>query len=266
LKGYVVKTKKGFSLMELLVVISITTLMGSIAIPTLNKVKAAADETICAARLQQWGIISQMYTQNNNGFMLRMAGGWIGGGVEWTYTYRDYYSDYDLLFCPEATRTFEEGGRNPYMAWSSPYRIAQDPNVAPFFKGSYGINLYVSKPNERYNPYSWGEPPDYWGTPFVAGAMYVPLMMCSQHSNMQPYPTDEPSPYETDLWTPGPHNEMRRSCIRRHSLYNINVLFMDFSVQNKTIKEIWRMKWHRNWPSNDPLPVWPDWMADIPNP
>jgi hypothetical protein len=92
--------------------------------------------------------------------------------------------------------------------------------------------------------------------------------MCSQWKDIQPFPTDEPTPYETDLWTVGPPNvdEMRRPCIKRHPPYNINVLFMDFSVRSATIKELWRLRWSRTWDNSVPLPVWPDWMADVPEP
>jgi prepilin-type processing-associated H-X9-DG protein len=59
---------------------------------------------------------------------------------------------------------------------------------------------------------------------------------------------------------------MKRPCIKRHSPYNINMLFLDWSVQSKTIKQLWRLKWHKEWPADDPLPIWPDWMSDVPDP
>jgi prepilin-type processing-associated H-X9-DG protein len=73
-------------------------------------------------------------------------------------------------------------------------------------------------------------------------------------------------PYETEKWATGPYNEMQRPCIKRHSPYNVNMLFLDWSVQSKTIKQLWRLKWHKEWPADDPLPLCPDSMSDVPDP
>jgi hypothetical protein len=96
---------------------------------------------------------------------------------------------------------------------------------------------------------------------------------------MEPEPTDEPLEHEQDLWEPG-QNEMKRCCLKRHGKYHVNMLFMNWSVSRRTIKEIWRVKWHRNWDMSAPLPnpswnyddpslpdgQWPTWMVDIPEP
>ena len=150
--------------------------------------------------------------------------------------------------------TPEEGGHNPYMAMG--YDDNDNGEWEPGEKFSYGINLWLSKTNED----------NYWKSPDVRGAFHVPVMFDSQEWDVEPSPTDQPRPTETALWMlSGP--EMQRPCIKRHPPYYVNVLFMDWSCQPKTIKELWAMRWHRNWPGGtDYFPVWPAWMANVPEP
>ena len=56
------------------------------------------------------------------------------------------------------------------------------------------------------------------------------------------------------------NNFMKRFCVDRHNEYT-NGLFMDLSARKIGIKELWELKWHRDWNErNAPPPVWPDWM------
>ncbi|HUW20720.1 MAG TPA: type II secretion system protein [Sedimentisphaerales bacterium] len=243
---------KAFTLIELLVVLSIVALLTSILVPALNKAKLKVKGTVCNTRLRQLGQIFKMYVDDNGGQFMERGAGYSEGAVSWFHCIRNYHDPGDeLLFCPLATVTQDKGGRNPNMAWEN------TTDLGFYYEGSYGINLYVAK-----------EPgdPEFWGSPYVVGASYVPLLVCSQWKDIQPYPSDEPLPYESDVWTPGPWNEMRRPCIKRHPPYYINVLFLDFSVDARTIKQLWRLKWHKNWPAGHPLPIWPAWMADVPEP
>jgi prepilin-type N-terminal cleavage/methylation domain-containing protein len=243
--------KRGFSLIEVLVVISIVALMTSILIPALDKAKAQAIQTTCTSNLHQWGIIFKMFAiENDNQFMERGRGS-SRGAVSWFHSVRNFYDPNDgMLFCPEAKRTIKQGGTNPRMAWDNTTDFGE------YYSGSYGINLYVAIDND----------PDFWGTINAKNASEVPLLMCNQWKDMQPFASDQPHEYESEIWTVGPYNEMRRPCIKRHAPYHVNFLFLDFAVGKRTIKQLWRLKWSRNWPSDAPLPEWPEWMSDVPEP
>ena len=53
--------------------------------------------------------------------------------------------------------------------------------------------------------------------------------------------------------------QMRMFCINRHDGF-VNGAFLDFSVRKIGLKELWKLKWHRNSDISDPTPTWPDWM------
>ena len=58
----------GFTLVELLVVISIIALLLSIMMPALSKAKESAKRTICASREKQWGLAYALYASDNEGW------------------------------------------------------------------------------------------------------------------------------------------------------------------------------------------------------
>jgi len=52
---------------------------------------------------------------------------------------------------------------------------------------------------------------------------------------------------------------MKRFVANRHQDYE-NGVFLDFSVRKIGIKELWKLKWHREYDINGSTPAWPLWM------
>ncbi|MHC4060937.1 MAG: type II secretion system protein [Planctomycetota bacterium] len=267
-----VKQRRGFTLIELLVVIAIITVLMSILMPALSKAKAQAREVVCRSNLHQWAIIWKMFADDQltvtedgdeslkkESFFMRRE-----SATDWPeFILGNYFShlNLDMWLCPMATKPFDEGGRNPYAAWDNNPTVN---GVRVRIEGSYGINNWVS--NEEGDGSLGSGGTYYWRTPYVKGAAQAPMLIDAQTGNMEPYSFDEPSEFENDKWTRGPQHEMRRACIKRHPPYHVDALFLDWSVQRLTIKQLWRIRWHRQWDMNAPLPVWPEWMANIPEP
>lgn len=67
------KTEKGFTLMELLVVISIIALLMSIMLPALNLVKEQAKRIVCKSNEHQIGVAMMMYADTFKSWPLRMT-------------------------------------------------------------------------------------------------------------------------------------------------------------------------------------------------
>ena len=84
-----------------------------------------------------------------------------------------------------------------------------------------------------------------------------------------PNPTDSPAKSEDKAATEPSldSNGMKLFSINRHSGC-INSIFMDWSVRKVTLKELWKLKWHKNFNTNGPWTKaggvnpedWPEWM------
>jgi prepilin-type N-terminal cleavage/methylation domain-containing protein/prepilin-type processing-associated H-X9-DG protein len=61
---------KAFTLVELLVVISIIALLLSMLMPALNKARQSAKSVVCKNNLRQLSIYGSMYQQNNDGYII----------------------------------------------------------------------------------------------------------------------------------------------------------------------------------------------------
>ena len=248
--------QRGFTLIELLVVIAIVALLMAILLPSLGRVRKQAKSIVCRSNLRQWGAVFTMYAGANHGSFLSglVAGSSNPGKYWWIEPLKPYYQNEKIRLCPMATKPYTEGGRVPFGAWVISRSKAE--------YGSYSPNGWLCNPPLGMTALHGRPAAENWRTIDVKGAGDIPLFMDCSWDDAWPRQTDDPPEFDGNVIESPNRDEMKRFCINRHE-GAINGAFVDFSVRKTGLKQLWKLKWHRGYKVNDPLPVWPDWMRQF---
>lgn len=265
--------KKAFTLIELLVVIAVIAILLSVLLPALKKAKKQVQAAICGSNLHQWHMVFTMYTQDYND---SFHSGWGGSAPEsqwWMDSARQYYGDVDKIRCcptailPETNIDGSPGpgrGKEPFRAWGI--------DDGSFFRrgdyGSYGINGWILNPTPRTEQLlgiSEQQKKQYWRKMSVKGAIQVPLMTDAQWIDFWPEPNHWPPNSESQRW--GDSSHFVRLLQNRHDKRQ-NMLFLDGSYNKVGLKQLWTLKWHREYNITGPwtnvggvtYDQWPEWM------
>jgi prepilin-type N-terminal cleavage/methylation domain-containing protein len=275
-KGFTRQTNGGFTLIELLVVIAIIALLMAILMPALQRVKKQAKTVACRSNLKQWGVVFAMYTGDNDGSFPSGDNTALKDPTGlWMYALRTYYTDGNLRLCPTARKPLSEGAQQPFAAWGpissyEPGYWPTEPDTPAANYLSYGLNDWVRNSPQKpsLGPGGIDRVPLLWRTPNVKGAGNVPLLLDSSFFGSDPYYTDQPPDYDGNVAVEFNQNEMKRFCLNRHQKGTINGVFVDWSVREIGLKELWKLKWHRKFDVNGPWTKaggvqpsdWPMWM------
>ena len=268
--------QKAFTLIEVLLVIAIIALLMAILIPALQRVRKQARAVKCQANLRQWGTIFAMYTDDNNGYFPRRT----SDSGRWMDSLRSYYrSEPKSRLCPMATKLAHPAGAaildphparfyaelyiggDKFTAWGK-LLTASGPTEGDF--GSYGINGWVYVPGADT---VYGKPAEsFWKSVNARGANNIPLFLDCWFWCAWPEDTESPPSFDGDKWSRR-DDSMQRFCINRHDGY-VNGLFLDWSARKVGLKELWTLKWHRQFNTAGPWTKaggakpedWPKWM------
>jgi prepilin-type N-terminal cleavage/methylation domain-containing protein/prepilin-type processing-associated H-X9-DG protein len=287
--------RKGFTLIELLVVIAIIALLMSILMPALRNVRDQAKDAMCKQRLQQWGVLYNMYADDNNGTLMDFT---MINGIEydhaWVYLMKSYIGDWEICRCPATIYTWGDGGnyQDPLMGWDFQIigDVVDDGYEAMFTinnqwaYGSYGKNAFVTNgdafPATRFaSEHSWMYEYCYKNIR-VQGVSRISLFGDSQWMGGWPSVYTEPAP--TREHGPDGGDILNQWNLDRHNM-SVNMLFLDWSVRKVGLRQLWSLKWSKqtvadengiNVPAwgnlsvvpdwNDPL-QWPEWMRNSKN-
>ena len=260
--------RRGFTLIELLVVIAVIALLMAILMPALQRVKRQAKAVICRSNLRQWGVMFYAYTQDNE--MRFFEGTPYGGYPEWCKPMTPYHRNIsDLLFCPMATK--HRAGPNFSHPWGGGKYSAWDLRADPKYgvAGSYGLNDWVwSVPEGPPSSFLNTRKAMYWQTCLDPQAHSVPVLLDGMFAGGVPQSGDGPPEIEdVHPANTGGSCMMGHFCVNRHDGFE-NCLFMDWSVRRIGIKELWTLKWQRQFDTTGPWTQaggvrperWPQWM------
>ena len=257
----------GFTLIELLVVIAIIALLMAMLVPALEQARNQARAVICKSNLRQWGLYWMMYGDDYEGSFSQ--GHWIGWARgEWITALRPYINTKrrkKLLLCPMAKERHPNGEDYGGPFWTYIMGGAVSGSDIAREQCSYGMNNWLYNPPESVTEIQ-SRPTDWnWRMMDVRGATKVPVFMDSMwrgggpgfhFGNLSIEPPDE-----NGEWS-GYRAEMHHFCIDRHSGC-INCVFLDWSVRKVGLKELWKLKWHRQFDTSGYPGVWPDWMRNL---
>ena len=272
-----VRRSLAFTLIELLVVISVIALLIAIAIPAFAKVRSQAHRLVCQTNLRQWGMTLNLYIMENEGRFpadattagldLLLRSGLPGsndpsqmGGLT------HHFDTQGIVLCPSAEKP---GTRLPY---TKPYH-ASDGSIleisgsyggtfnawtitkpTPVTYGSYGFNRWLSRGFSRYP----------WNSTHLRALdkrYEIPVLLDCARSWAQPSDAVGPPSREGQGTPLGPY------CMNRHRAH-VNGLFLDWSVRRVGLKELWTLKWYKEWDIANPWTQaggvrpedWPEWM------
>ncbi len=261
------ETRKAFSkadiLIALLCIVFVALNLGAIG----RAGRSRAKEAVCRANLKQWGYVFSAYAADYDGY--NPHGGWAHSWWSQVLPYAEPdVIDRNLFFCPMATRILDP---QPFKAWN--YGQVPMKWGGGRWTGSYGVNPWVFSFNGNsgsmfngFDPEAWR-----WKRAEAACADNVPFFGDCTGPGSAPKDTNIPAEFR-DLSSPPSYiRGMGQWCIDRHNCA-INLLFMDFSVRRTNLKCLWKLKWHRQFDTENSGPVegepypdgWPDWMADCP--
>ncbi|MHC4204635.1 MAG: type II secretion system protein [Planctomycetota bacterium] len=258
---------KAFTLIELMVVIAILVLLMAIMLPSLQRIRKQVKTIACQSNQKQWGLIFSAYASDNDGKIWPYA----GPEIEFIHPFGPFLpsetSEYiDLLLCPTARIanweqvvdltdvTLEGCTFSPWVKYSFAHQR--------YLISSYGFNIFIFDQSVHHEEPLWVD--QYWGTCLVRGAARVPVLLDSRRPAAGPnLPYSTPPEYEDMTFVGG----LATYCINRHDS-GINTLFMDWSVRKVGLKELWTLKWHRQFDTANEWTKaggvksedWPQWM------
>lgn len=257
------KENKAFTLVELLVVISIIAILMAILIPVMSKARDQARGVICKSNLKQWGLVAQTYTmQNNNRYFTGLISNW---NTLWFGAFYDLIKaqkNGGFTTCPMATlpnQNTKDVSRQDYKSPGSPTIawIVRDTTPKyvfwnhPDFSGSYGWNTWVCDPPSSV-PVQWGtmDTKYNWRKTDARSANKIPILFDST------IPTEWFA--TANLYDPtivNPDNRGGGVFAERHlNKKYVNVLFMDCSVATVGMKGLFKLKWNNIYNENQDPP------------
>lgn len=264
-----VGTRRGFTLVELLVVISIIALLISLLLPALAKARAAAYSVQCASNMKQIALAATEYAQVNKGmgplYFNPVNGGTYGnnGGAFWDQEIMPYIATHAVV------KEYQNGGfvQTPLMSSMNTeelmnavnqYSSEQVPNVQifecptvaseyphpgwwhyPVYNWrTYAINAFVSgaSPDPKWN--DWGSGAGYTVSNNSSNPIYSPIMSDVQDPSDTDWFFEERTPTPIGQWE-GNNNYGAYPWVFLYPIHNVTVaggpvLLRNWVVQSAT--------------------------------
>lgn len=257
-----VRRIRGFTLIELLVVVAILAILITLLMPGLRMARGQVRSVACLSNLRQWGSFWALYAGANSGHYsdgIDLESGtaiaWHRG--EWASVLSKFYMDKSgILVCPEARDPL------PGQTYGGPWNTYQHGAPIADLRSSYGINCWLYNPPPGVSAIQGRPAANHWRGPgAVSNPTITPMFLDSMWRGTGPGHgalSLEPPAYNGE-WQ-GYDAEIRHVAMKRHT-DGINAVFVDLSARHVRAVDLWGMKWHRNYNTNNAATVvLPAWM------
>jgi prepilin-type N-terminal cleavage/methylation domain-containing protein/prepilin-type processing-associated H-X9-DG protein len=256
------RLSKGFTLTELAVVIGLITVLTSLLLPAIAKVRSAANKAVCLSNLRQMGNAWSVYTAENRGHLMDYV--WTTPrtpDVAWNGYWPGILAHYDVrdrsLLCPSASDapTYSRtklGNTRGYgtarLAWTGKFAAngtAIRLNAQTYRESSYGMNRYLTADG--------GFEPNCSQLSTTVPLADVPVFMDAAYVDVRPLngaadaPVSSPPDLQGTAITAGTP-EHWNFLIARHGR-GINVFMADGSARWVMLDDMYSLKWKANWTS-----------------
>jgi prepilin-type N-terminal cleavage/methylation domain-containing protein/prepilin-type processing-associated H-X9-DG protein len=260
------RQRKGFTLVELLVVVAIIAVLISILLPSLGKARSQARRSQCLANVRSIGSALQVYMTDWSAMIPYYTTGNNANSYYWVLLLKPYGNIEKVRQCAEClTQRNGNGVGDASTPWTN-YA-----NNTALGTGSYGMNGWcfalgtrvgVTGSNDWYlKRYSIDQNPGtptpttsfFWRQPFTRNMAEVPLLGDSINPDGWPLASNA---MPKNLQTGDNKTGMGRHAIARHGK-SINLAFVDGHAENLPLQQLWTLKWHTQWAPPTPMPTVP---------
>ena len=254
---------KGFTVIELLVVVGIIGVLVAVLLPVVGRVRRQARSVTCVSNLRQLGFGLQTHMSQKKGRLTAPFWGPADVGPlaaeNVLVPTRATGSQSPIMFCPETTEPpqkdsggLSHGGLFPdrysggtFRPWGVPdadyNNTVFEASQAPFRGSSYGVNAWLDRMHRTVMVGS--TLPQAARVPVFADAIWglgFPFRNDPPPVRLAPHQPADPSSYGIGTVF----------CVPRHGR-SINVVFLDGHAANVRLEELWSLMWSNDF---DPAP------------
>lgn len=237
--------RHAFTLIEMLLVVSIIVLLIALLLPSLRSARDSARAAQCLAILHANSTGFLGYAYDNQSLLFPMS---HGVGEYWHSRLLPYFGgNPDSLLCPAAMR--------PPTSSPAPFNSAWGPGggFLDNKSGSYGLNLWFIPHGDFANDASITVTRiDYFFSTRQDDAARIPVFADARWVGGWP---DDQDIFPTDVtfgWQQHAQGYfMGRFCGDRHQMA-VNVGFLDGRADRIPLRELWQLKWHKNFEVGEP--------------
>jgi len=148
--------RRGFTLVELIVVIAVVTLLAAIAIPAGNRVIQAAKASACVSNLNNLGIALNLYLADHNQTMPTLQAGRRSTTEDIPVidnTLNAYVKDTRVFICPADAAGIGAASGTSYL-WNNALNGQSITNLHFFFSKGLNSEIPIILDKEGFHPYT----------------------------------------------------------------------------------------------------------------